>query len=104
MYWHRILAAVIIKAIFIRTDLLMKHLFCAVLAGFYLCGLSFPTQAYMDPNVGSMLLQGILAGLAATGLVIKTYWYRLKAFFTKESARSEESAAQTDEPSEQPPQ
>ena len=46
--------------------------------------ISFTAQnafAYLDPASGSMLLQGILAGLAAVGVSIGIFWRRLKAFF-----------------------
>jgi len=35
--------------------------------------------AYLDPGSGSMLLQVILGGVAAVGVVLKMYWYRIKA-------------------------
>lgn len=34
--------------------------------------------AYLDPGSGSMLLQVILGGVAAVGVVCKMYWYRIK--------------------------
>jgi hypothetical protein len=34
--------------------------------------------AYLDPGSGSMLLQVILGGVAAVGVVLKMYWYRIK--------------------------
>ena len=39
--------------------------------------------AYLDPGMGSMLLQGIIATIAATGLTIKIYWQKIKDFFKK---------------------
>lgn len=39
------------------------------------------SQAYLDPGTGSILIQGLIAGIAAAALVIKTYWYRIKSFF-----------------------
>jgi hypothetical protein len=102
-YWRRILAAVIIQTVITRLELPMKHLYSAVLAGLYMSCLSLPAHAYLDPNIGSMLLQGILAGLAAAGLVIKTYWYRIRAFFKKESAEPEDVAAPGDTPADEPP-
>ncbi len=53
--------------------------------------LSFPAQAYMDPNVGSMLLQGLLAGIAAVGVTARMYWHRIVAFFSKDSATDNEA-------------
>jgi len=37
--------------------------------------------AYLDPGTGSMILQGILGGLAAIAVAGKIYWSRLKDFF-----------------------
>ena len=33
--------------------------------------------AYLDPGSGSMLLQVLLGGVAAVGVVAKLYWYRI---------------------------
>ena len=43
----------------------------------------FPSQAfaYLDPGTGSMILQGIIGGLAAVAVVVKLYWHRLLGFF-----------------------
>ena len=48
--------------------------------------------AYLDPGTGSMLLQVILGGVAAVGVIIKLYWYKLIAIFgikKKEPVESE---------------
>ena len=37
-----------------------------------------PTLAYLDPGSGSMMLQLLLGGVAAVGVVLKLYWYRLR--------------------------
>ena len=37
--------------------------------------------AYLDPGTGSMLLQVILGGIAAVGVALKLFWYRIVAFF-----------------------
>ena len=39
--------------------------------------------AYLDPGLGSIILQGIVAALAATSLTIKIYWQKIKQFFKK---------------------
>lgn len=41
------------------------------------------SHAYLDPGTGSILIQGLIAGIAATALVVKTYWYRIKSFLGK---------------------
>jgi len=42
-----------------------------------------PAQAYLDPSTGSMILSAIVGLLATLGLALKTYWYRLRAFFRR---------------------
>lgn len=39
--------------------------------------------AYLDPGLGSIILQGIVAAIAATSLTIKIYWQKIKSFFKK---------------------
>lgn len=60
----------------------MKIFSQAVLFTFLLLLLANPAYAYLDPGTGSMLLQGILAGIMAMGVTVGIYWRRLKAFFT----------------------
>lgn len=50
--------------------------------------LPMPAWAYLDPGTGSIILQGIIAGIAVAGLTIKTYWYRLKSLFGKTETSS----------------
>jgi hypothetical protein len=45
-------------------------------------------HAYLDPGTGSMLLQGLIAGLAATSVVIGRYWYKVKSYFVRTSDRT----------------
>ncbi len=40
---------------------------------------SLNAYAYLDPGTGSVLLQVILGGVAAIGVIIKMYWHRLRA-------------------------
>lgn len=42
-----------------------------------------PAYAYLDPTTGSILLQGLLAGVAGVMVVGRLYWARLKAFFRR---------------------
>ena len=39
-----------------------------------------PVYAYIDPGTGSMLLQGLIAAVAAGLVVIRLYWQKMKAF------------------------
>ena len=43
-----------------------------------------PAYAYLDPGTGSMLLQGLIAGLAAFISVVSIYWQKVKSFFVKQ--------------------
>ena len=46
-------------------------------------GLLFPTEAhaYLDPGTGSLMLQGLIAGLAAAAYAVRTNWDRLTRRF-----------------------
>ena len=65
--------------------------------------LTFSTSAlaYLDPGTGSMILQGLIAGIAVSWFVIKTYWYKLRSFFGKNTPSSlleeEESLSDRDQ-------
>jgi hypothetical protein len=41
-----------------------------------------PAHAYLDPGTGSIILQGLLAGIAAAMAAAGLYWARLKNFFS----------------------
>lgn len=45
--------------------------------------------AYLDPGLGSIILQGIVAAIAATSLTIKIYWQKIKSFFKKKKKDKE---------------
>lgn len=56
-----------------------------------------PAFAYLDPGTGSMLLQVILGGFAAVGVVLKLYWHRLRAaigFKRKPDTKDESSLSE----------
>ena len=44
-----------------------------------------PVDAYLDPGSGSMLLQILLGGFAALGVIGKLYWNRLMSFFKRKN-------------------
>ncbi len=48
-----------------------------------LCAFNTKAYAYIDPGVGSIVLQAIIGAIAATSLTIKIYWQKIKAFFKK---------------------
>ena len=43
---------------------------------------STEVMAYIDPGTGSLILQSIIAGVAAGLYTIKLYWYKIKSLFT----------------------
>lgn len=60
----------------------MKRLvMVAALIGAVFLGSMQEAHAYLDPGVGSMLLQGLIAGIAAASVAAGYYWDRLKTFF-----------------------
>ncbi len=48
--------------------------------------------AYLDPSTGSMVVSAIVGILASIALALKTYWYRIKAFFRRDG--KQDSSAQ----------
>ena len=50
----------------------------------YVLAYSAPAMAYIDPGSGSAILSAIVGISVAIGLAIKTYWYKLKSFFTRD--------------------
>jgi hypothetical protein len=62
-----------------------KYWFLYLLVGFFLLKAD-NALAYLDPGVGSLLLQGILSFLFAALVVAGAFWRRIKKFldrFTK---------------------
>jgi hypothetical protein len=45
--------------------------------------LSEASYAYVDPATGSMILQGLLAGIAIAIGVMRGYWERFRSFFSR---------------------
>ena len=45
--------------------------------------------AYLDPGTGSMILQAIIGGVVGSIFVIKTYWSKIKRFFSKKPPKDE---------------
>ena len=58
----------------------------------------FPTEAlaYLDPGTGSLIVQSLIAALAAVGFGLRHYWGRIRGWFT----RSKPSAHSNDGPPE----
>jgi len=62
--------------------------------GFLLSIDSQAAWAYLDPGTGTIILQGIVAGIVGGFMAIKMGWFRLKSFLP--GAKSEQTPANTD--------
>lgn len=52
-------------------------------ASFLLAAVPGEAQAYIDPGTGGMLLQLMLGGFVGLLIILKLYWQRLKALFSR---------------------
>jgi len=52
---------------------------------FSVVGWTPDAHAYIDPGTGSILVQGIIAAIAAIGVTLKLYWHRFIGFFDRRS-------------------
>ncbi len=59
-----------------------------LIAILFLSSFSLNAFAYLDPGTGSLILQGLIAGIAMAGITIKTYWYKLCSMFGKSQPKS----------------
>ncbi len=64
----------------------------AALVALTLLTVSTPAWAYLDPGTGSMIISAIVGLFATVGLAVKTYWYKIKAFFRRAESPAEETA------------
>jgi len=39
--------------------------------------------AYLDPGTGSIIIQSLIASVAAAGYVIRIYWHKIVSFFSR---------------------
>ena len=51
--------------------------------------LEAPVSAYLDPGSGSMLLQVLLGGFAAVGVIVRLYWNRWISWFRRPARRED---------------
>jgi len=49
---------------------------------------SAPTQAYLDPSTGAMIISAIVGIFATIALGMKTFWYKLSAPWRKKKRQS----------------
>ena len=63
----------------------------ALFAGFALLLSTGTSHAYLDPGTGSILLQGLIAGIAGGLVAMRLYWTRVKSFFKLDKKKEAES-------------
>ena len=49
-----------------------------------------PADAYLDPGTGSIVVQGVIAAIAAGAVALRLYWKRLKSLFGRKPAAGPE--------------
>ena len=59
-----------------------------------------PAYAYIDPGTGSMMIQAVIAGIAAASVSIGIFWKRIKLFLSRISGRKQKEQPNQDEKSE----
>ena len=72
----------------------------AVLSGIGLITFAHDAYAYLDPGTASILLQGIIGGIAAAVAAGALYWQRIKLFCAKVLRRGDDTdlaVAKTDD-------
>lgn len=46
--------------------------------------------AYLDPGTGSLVVQAIIGGAVAVGVVLKAYWHKIGKLFGKGGSKKTE--------------
>ncbi len=47
-----------------------------------------PSHAYLDPGTGSIILQGLIAGMAVGIGLLRRYWQQFKSYVARQMGRS----------------
>lgn len=56
-----------------------------------ICMINTSAYAYIDPGLGSILIQATIGVIAAVSLTIKIYWQKIKDFFIKRKKKDFDS-------------
>lgn len=68
-----------------KTKLTVLFLLCWFFSIFF----TSSAFAYIDPGTGSMMVQAVIAAVAAAGVFIGLCWHRVKSFFTRAFGKKE---------------
>ena len=61
----------------------MKELAVILISIFLVFILVNQSYAYIDPGTGSMLVQAVLAAIAAVSVSIGIFWHRIRSFLNR---------------------
>jgi F0F1-type ATP synthase assembly protein I len=75
------------------------HMWTLLVVAILLLLVSSPAYAYLDPGTGSMIVQGLLAALAALSAVVAAFWTRIRRFLSRRAA-SERAPGPDESPSD----
>ena len=70
-----------VKIIFVSK--LVLFMFSKIFFYLSILFISTPAYAYLDPGLGSLILQSLIGGIAVAFGFISFYWKKFKSFFTK---------------------
>ena len=59
--------------------------------------MSTPAFAYIDPGTGSIILQSLLAGIAVAIGVLRSYWHRIRSFFSSAHSGTDPGSRETEQ-------
>ena len=52
--------------------------------------------AYLDPGTGSFLIQLLIGGIVGAIVLLKAYWTKIRAFFSREKATTLDEMEESD--------
>lgn len=73
----------------------MKIKLFTLVAALTLCLISTPALAYIDPGMGSMAVQAIIAAIAGVGVTIRLFWQKLRYWLFGNSKNSNKNIEPT---------
>ena len=65
--------------------------FRILFTSFIVCMITTSAYAYIDPGLGSILLQSTIGAIAGGFIIVKIYWQKIKVFFIKKKKKDFDS-------------
>ena len=66
------------------------HVKTVAMSALLLAASHHAAHAYLDPGTGSIILQGLIAGVIGTAAFARMYWARLKMIFRRPAERDQD--------------